>query len=192
MLCELPITALSAAFIIVIPLLGHWCTHNVPTLSIITWLFVSNIILDVNAIIWRQAIEVAALAWCDLIFRLPPHGVHLHPSDRSRLGPQLVVVALMCGYAGTALTHFFRCRLPFACHLASQVQSHSALTPSRYQRLVGMALTQMFWATALTCQPRAPPVGLLNLRAQRLLAHWHSALAFIVRHAHRRRHWDGD
>ncbi|KAF8164579.1 hypothetical protein K438DRAFT_1775344 [Mycena galopus ATCC 62051] len=79
----------------------------------------------------------------------------------------------MCGYAGTAFTHFFHCRLTFACHLASQAQSHSALTTSRYLRLIGMALTQMFWATALTCQPRAPPVGLLSLRAQRLLAHWH-------------------
>ncbi|KAF8164572.1 pheromone A receptor-domain-containing protein [Mycena galopus ATCC 62051] len=45
----------------------HWRTHNVPTLSIIAWLFVSNIILGVNAIIWRQTIEVAALACYEMI-----------------------------------------------------------------------------------------------------------------------------
>jgi pheromone a factor receptor len=61
--------------------------------------------------------------------------------------PQLIVVVLTLGFASAALYHFFRRRLTFARHLQD---SNSALTPSRYFRLMAMAIVQMFWATFLT------------------------------------------
>ncbi|KAF8146792.1 pheromone A receptor-domain-containing protein [Mycena galopus ATCC 62051] len=61
MLYELPIGAFLAGFIVLVPLPWHWRARNAPTLSIIAWLFVSNVILGVNATIWRDTIEATAL-----------------------------------------------------------------------------------------------------------------------------------
>jgi hypothetical protein len=63
---ELPIGAFVAAFLVLIPLPWHWRARNVPTLSIIAWLFVSNIILGVNTIIWADSIDITAVVWCDI------------------------------------------------------------------------------------------------------------------------------
>jgi pheromone a factor receptor len=47
---------------------------------------------------------------------------------------------------GLALHHFFQRRLMFARHLQN---SNSALTTSRYLRLMAMALVQMFWSAIM-------------------------------------------
>ncbi|KAF8146794.1 pheromone A receptor-domain-containing protein [Mycena galopus ATCC 62051] len=70
MLYELPIGAFLAAFIVLLPLPWHWRARNVPMLSIIAWLFVSNDILSVNAIIWRDTIEATALVRVDITTKL--------------------------------------------------------------------------------------------------------------------------
>ncbi|KIM42058.1 hypothetical protein M413DRAFT_445229 [Hebeloma cylindrosporum] len=50
-------------------------------------------------------------------------------------------------YAGLALRHFMMRRLSFAAHLNS---SNSALTTSRYMRLMLMSAFQMFWSLVIT------------------------------------------
>jgi pheromone a factor receptor len=50
-------------------------------------------------------------------------------------------------FAGISLRHFIRRRLSFAAHLSS---SNSALTPSRYIRLMTMAALQMVWSISAT------------------------------------------
>ncbi|KAF8981163.1 GPCR fungal pheromone mating factor [Cyathus striatus] len=61
--------------------------------------------------------------------------------------PQLLFSVITLIYAAFALHHFIRRRLTFAAHLQN---SNSALTTNRYLRLIAMAITEMFWGTALT------------------------------------------
>ncbi|TFK19187.1 STE3-domain-containing protein [Coprinopsis marcescibilis] len=212
---ELPINAFLVAVLVLIPTPWHWRARNIPTLSIIAWHFVSNIICGVNAIIWAGNVELVAPVWCDIVTRIQTGAtvalpvcclclcVHLEriasvrqtgmkPSDRRRreivdgalcwgipaiymalhyvvqghrfdsiedLGcrpalyvslasifiisvPPLLVVVLTFIFGGLALYHFFQRRLTFARHLQT---ASSALAPSRYFRLMAMAIVQMLW-----------------------------------------------
>ncbi|KAJ7768128.1 putative fungal pheromone GPCR, STE3-type [Mycena maculata] len=221
---ELPIGAFIASFIVLIPLPWHWRARNVPTLSLIAWLFISNMIYAIDAVIWAGNIDVVAEVWCDIATKLQVGStmglptcclclcIHLEriasvrqvrttPEQKRRrmifdllmcwglpcitmalhyvvqghrfdivedLGcraaiyvsiasiflvwlPPIVVVILTLGFASAALYHFFRRRLTFARHL----QAASSLTPSRYFRLMAMALAQMMWATIVTAADMA-------------------------------------
>ncbi|KAJ7071635.1 Rcb2.42 [Mycena amicta] len=219
---ELPIGAFLGAALVLVPLPWHWRARNVPTLSIIAWVFMSNIILGTNAIIWADNIHVVARVWCDISTKIRIGATMALPAcclclcihleriasvrqvqtsiDQKRrrmafdfamcwglpiltmtlhyivqghrfdiiedLGclpaiyvsvaailllytPILTVILLTLGFASTALYHFFRRRLTFARHLQDSGSS-SGMTPSRYFRLMAMALVQMIWATAVT------------------------------------------
>ncbi|KZT69399.1 fungal pheromone STE3G-protein-coupled receptor [Daedalea quercina L-15889] len=61
--------------------------------------------------------------------------------------PPLLFATITFIYAGLALHHFFKQRLNFTTHLHS---CDSALTTSRYLRLIAMSLTEMVWGTSLT------------------------------------------
>ncbi|KAJ7732969.1 Rcb2.42 [Mycena metata] len=67
---ELPIAAFIASFIVLIPLPWHWRVRNVPTLSLIAWLFISNMTYAINVVIWAGNIEVVAKVWCDITTKL--------------------------------------------------------------------------------------------------------------------------
>ncbi|KAI0053492.1 fungal pheromone STE3G-protein-coupled receptor [Auriscalpium vulgare] len=67
---ELPIAAFIAAFVVLIPIPWHWRARQVSTLSIIIWLFLSNIIYAVNAIIWSDNVRVVMPVWCDIATKL--------------------------------------------------------------------------------------------------------------------------
>lgn len=60
--------------------------------------------------------------------------------------PPLVVSIMALVFAALALRHFMLRRISFAAHLTT---SHSALTTSRYLRLMLMASLQMVWSLAL-------------------------------------------
>ncbi|KAJ7608500.1 Rcb2.42 [Mycena polygramma] len=216
---ELPIGAFIATFIVLIPLPWHWRARNVPTLSLIGWLFIANITYAVNSVIWAGNVELVAQVWCDIATKLQVGSstglptcclclcIHLEriasvrqvrttPEEKRRrmifdllmcwglpcitmalhyvvqghrfdlvedFGcraaiyvslasiflvwlPPLIIVVLTLGFASAALYHFFRRRLTFARHL----QAASSLTPSRYFRLMAMALVQMLWTTIVT------------------------------------------
>ncbi|KAF7296899.1 Pheromone receptor Rcb2 B44 [Mycena indigotica] len=217
---ELPIGAFLASALVLLPVPWHWRARNIPTLSIVAWLFVSNLQLGVSAIIWADSIRKVAPVWCDIATKLQVGAtmalpacclslcIHLEriasvrqvqstPSQKRRrmffdltmcwglpilsmalhyivqghrfdivqdFGckpavyvsvpailvihvPVLIVVFATLIFASAALYHFFRRRITFARHLQD---SSSALTPSRYFRLMAMALVQMVWATFLT------------------------------------------
>ncbi|KAH9919595.1 GPCR fungal pheromone mating factor [Fomitopsis serialis] len=63
-----------------------------------------------------------------------------------RFPPILLSLATLV-YAALTFAHFFRRRATFAKHLQS---NSSALTPSRYFRLMAMALVEMFWGLLIT------------------------------------------
>ncbi|KAF8060133.1 putative fungal pheromone GPCR, STE3-type [Lyophyllum atratum] len=212
---ELPMGALLAALLVLVPLPWHWRARNVPTLSIVAWLFISNVIFGVNSIVWAGNVRIVAAAWCDIVTKIQIGAtmglpacclclcIHLEriasvrnvqtTTDQKRqriffdlamcwiipviymalhyvvqghrfdivedLGCRpaiytsvqsilivwalpLLVTTLTFIYAALALRHFFQRRMTFARHLQN---SNSALTSSRYFRLICMAVVQMFW-----------------------------------------------
>ncbi|KAF8332029.1 pheromone A receptor-domain-containing protein [Cantharellus anzutake] len=62
------VTALSyiAAVLVVIPSPSQWRTKNIPTLSIIAWLFITNVFQGTNTIIWANNVRVVASVYCDI------------------------------------------------------------------------------------------------------------------------------
>ncbi|KAF8153836.1 pheromone A receptor-domain-containing protein [Crassisporium funariophilum] len=212
--------AIISALSLLLPLPWHWRAGNVATLSIITWLFVSNIIYAADALVWGDNVDIVSPLWCDITtkliiganFALPAAClcicIHLervasvrvartNVSDKRRrqlfeaamcfglplifMGlhyivqghrfdiiegygcrpttyfsipaifivwiPPIIMSIASIVYAGLALRHFMIRRLSFAAHLNS---SSSALTTSRYLRLMTMAALQMVWSIAVT------------------------------------------
>ncbi|KAL4249737.1 G-protein coupled receptor 4 family protein [Abortiporus biennis] len=211
----LPITSFLAAALVLLPLPGHWRAGNVPTVSIIIWLFAINFIHGLNSIFWAHSIEAKYLVWCDIVTRIMAAGNIAFPTacfclcmhlervasiravqtsshDKKRrmiiditlcwvvpaiyialyyivqghrfdiiedLGcraeeyvsiPQFFIVWFLpivfslgtFVFAGLSFTHFFRRRATFARHLSG---TSSGLSPSRYFRLMTMAIVLMFW-----------------------------------------------
>ena len=61
----IPVAFLSAVLVL-IPLPWHWRAGNMATLSMAVWLFISNIILGVDAIIWSGNVKITVPVWCDI------------------------------------------------------------------------------------------------------------------------------
>ncbi|KAJ6451996.1 pheromone receptor Rcb2 B43 [Mycena vitilis] len=212
--------AFISAFSLLLPLPWHWRARNVATLSIMLWLFVTNMIYAIDALIWAGNVNIVATVWCDITtklivgsnFALPAACLcicmHLEQvasvrmarttaADKRRrqifelamcfglpivymalhfvvqghrfdimedygcrptvyfsiasiflltLPPILLSVASLV-YGGIALRHFINRRISFAAHLDS---SHSALTTSRYFRLMLMSMLEMIWSISVT------------------------------------------
>lgn len=55
-----------AAVLVLIPLPTHWRARNIPTVSLILWLFVLNVAHGVNVIVWWDNLQLQLLVWCDI------------------------------------------------------------------------------------------------------------------------------
>ncbi|KAG1763922.1 GPCR fungal pheromone mating factor [Suillus occidentalis] len=66
----LPISAFIAAALVLIPLPSHWRAKNIGTLSMIAWLFVSNMIYAINSVIWAGSVLNVAPVWCDIVTKI--------------------------------------------------------------------------------------------------------------------------
>ena len=55
-----------AALLVLLPLPGHWRARNIPTLSLIAWLFILNVVHGVNVIEWYDNTEIKLKVWCDI------------------------------------------------------------------------------------------------------------------------------
>ncbi|KAF6745594.1 pheromone receptor [Ephemerocybe angulata] len=62
--------AFLAAFTLLLPLPWHWRARNVATLSIIAWLFVSNMIYAIDAVVWADNVRDVGRVWCDITTKL--------------------------------------------------------------------------------------------------------------------------
>ncbi|PPQ94357.1 hypothetical protein CVT25_000685 [Psilocybe cyanescens] len=217
---ELAPVAFISAFSLILAIPWHWRTGNVATLSIIAWLFITNMIYAIDAVIWAGNVSIVATVWCDIStkliiganFALPAAClcicIHLEQvssvrtarfniSDKRRrqyfeafmcIGFPLIIMALhyiiqghrfdiiedygcrpatyfsipaifivwlppilsalgALVFASLALRHFMMRRLSFAAHLRA---SDSALTTSRYLRLMAMASLEIFWVIGVT------------------------------------------
>lgn len=63
---ELPYVAFFAALLVLVPLPWHWRARNVATLAMVAWLFISNIVYGVDAVIWHNSVRITAVVWCDI------------------------------------------------------------------------------------------------------------------------------
>lgn len=62
----LPVGAFVAAFLVLVTAFWHWRARNVPTLSLIFWLFILNVIYGVNSLAWSSDVRDKAPLWCDI------------------------------------------------------------------------------------------------------------------------------
>ncbi|KAF7375579.1 Pheromone receptor Rcb2 B44 [Mycena sanguinolenta] len=66
----MPIGAFLACALLLVPLPWHWRAGNTPTLSMIAWLFTSNLTYGINAIIWSGSVDNIAPVWCDIASKI--------------------------------------------------------------------------------------------------------------------------
>jgi len=62
----LPLTAFICSALVLVPIPWHWRAGNISTLAISAWLFVTNLIYGINAIIWGNTVQSIAPVWCDI------------------------------------------------------------------------------------------------------------------------------
>ncbi|KAJ7891385.1 Rcb2.42 [Mycena olivaceomarginata] len=67
---ELAVGAFLACVLVLIPLPWQWRARNTPVLSMMAWLFATNLSYAINAVIWYDNIDNVALVWCDIVTKL--------------------------------------------------------------------------------------------------------------------------
>ena len=83
----LPAGAFLAAFLVLIPACWLWRTRNVPTLSLIVWLFILNVVFGANSLVWSDNVRDKAPIWCDICECLVSKATGLMLKLRSRPQP---------------------------------------------------------------------------------------------------------
>jgi len=83
----LPAGAFLAAFLVLIPACWHWRTRNVPTLSLIVWLFTLNVAYGANSLVWSNGVRDKAPVWCDICEFLVSRATSLMLKHHSPLQP---------------------------------------------------------------------------------------------------------
>ncbi|TFY73330.1 hypothetical protein EWM64_g10682, partial [Hericium alpestre] len=76
----LPLAAFIAAILVVIPLPWHWRARNIPTMSIMGWLFVINLVYFVNTTVWAGNVNNPSPVWCDISTKLIIGAQHALPA----------------------------------------------------------------------------------------------------------------
>ncbi|KAJ7655339.1 GPCR fungal pheromone mating factor [Mycena rosella] len=66
----LPTVAFIALVLALVPLALHWRSRNVPLLSIMAWLAMSDLIYGTNSTIWNGNVDIVAPVWCDISTKL--------------------------------------------------------------------------------------------------------------------------
>jgi pheromone a factor receptor len=62
----LPVAAFVAAVLLLVPLPSHIQARNIPTVSIMLWLFLINVAHGVNTIVWANNARIQLVTWCDI------------------------------------------------------------------------------------------------------------------------------
>ncbi|KAJ7301567.1 pheromone A receptor-domain-containing protein [Mycena albidolilacea] len=54
----------------IVSFLLHWRSHNIPLLSILIWLALSDLIYGINSMIWNENVNLIGLPWCDITTKI--------------------------------------------------------------------------------------------------------------------------
>ncbi|KAJ7455554.1 Rcb2.42 [Mycena latifolia] len=90
---ELVFGAFLASAGVLVPLPWHWRARNATTLSMMAWLFASNVTYAVNSIIWSGSIDEVVPVWCDIVTKLEVGATAALPACCLSLALQLRRVA---------------------------------------------------------------------------------------------------
>jgi pheromone a factor receptor len=63
---ELAVGAFLACVLVLIPLPWQWRARNTPVLSMMAWLFATNLAYAIKAVIWYDSIDNVAPVLCDI------------------------------------------------------------------------------------------------------------------------------
>ncbi|CAE6443732.1 unnamed protein product [Rhizoctonia solani] len=67
---ELAVVSFICTVLVLIPLPWHWKARNIPTLSLIFWYAIINLLRGINAVIWAGNTEDHAPVWCDITTKI--------------------------------------------------------------------------------------------------------------------------
>ncbi|KAJ7019727.1 GPCR fungal pheromone mating factor [Mycena alexandri] len=99
----LPAAAFIAFALVFLPLLLHLRSQNIPLLSIIAWLTVSDLIYGINSIIWDENVDIVASPWCDITTKLKIGANIALPASTLVLALRVYRITLQKGRLGTPL-----------------------------------------------------------------------------------------
>jgi Pheromone A receptor len=85
---ELPVLSFVSIALLILILPGQVHTFSIPSVSIIAWFFLCNLIHGINAILWSGNQNVQAPLWCDIC------EIFAHCSDCVLISPLASVVLL--------------------------------------------------------------------------------------------------
>ncbi|KAJ6498400.1 GPCR fungal pheromone mating factor, partial [Mycena vitilis] len=67
---ELAFGAFLTSALVLVPLPWHWRARNTTILSMLLWLFVSNLTYAINSIIWAGRTDNIVPIWCDIVTKM--------------------------------------------------------------------------------------------------------------------------
>ncbi|KAJ6542945.1 GPCR fungal pheromone mating factor, partial [Mycena capillaripes] len=85
--------AFLASALVLVPLPWHCRARSIPTLSIISWLFVLNLSYGINAVIWAGNANIALPIWCDIVTKIKIGATFALPSSCLCLALQLHAIS---------------------------------------------------------------------------------------------------
>ncbi|KAJ7164146.1 GPCR fungal pheromone mating factor [Mycena filopes] len=121
----LPAIPFLAFLLTLVPLLLHRSSRNIPLLSIILWLAISDLIYGINAVIWAGNENLTDLVWCDITTKLQIGADVALPASAFALALQVYRITLQQSRLGMPLELGICVGLPFlTMGLHTIVQGH--------------------------------------------------------------------
>ncbi|KAJ7182529.1 GPCR fungal pheromone mating factor [Mycena crocata] len=99
----LPAIAFISFVLAFLPLLLHWRSRNIPLLSIIGWLALSDLIYGINSSVWAGNVNLAGPVWCDITTKIKIGGDIALPVSALALALQVYRITLQKSRLGLRL-----------------------------------------------------------------------------------------
>ncbi|KAJ6476698.1 Rcb2.42 [Mycena vitilis] len=90
---ELAFGAFLASALVLVPVPWHWRARNTTTLSMVAWLFVSNLKYAIDSLIWSGSVDIVVPVWCDIVTKMDVGATAALPACCLSLALQLWRVA---------------------------------------------------------------------------------------------------
>ncbi len=118
-----------ASLFVLLPLPGHWRARNVPTISIIIWLCVVNLINAANTIAWMDNTTIKLVVWCDI-------GALRVSSLRDEVLRKVLDLVTRVGVAANVALPAACCRLCVHLERVASIRSVSASQADKTRRML--------------------------------------------------------
>ncbi|KAJ7088283.1 GPCR fungal pheromone mating factor [Mycena epipterygia] len=95
--------AFIAFIFVLVPLLLHWKSRNIPLLSLFCWLALSNLTYGINSAIWNGNVNIVIPVWCDITTKIKIGADVAPPVCALALALQVYRITLQKPQLGTRL-----------------------------------------------------------------------------------------